>query len=516
MGYQNAGARHRPCHEGGAVDAMMNQHDGPHVEATSTRPDYDPDVARAPVEQQQVEQHHEVPPYQHDGGAPVPGDGAPATARVEPMVVPRWVQAILIAAALFAVTVLARAAAPVLMVFLIAAVVALIVNPMVTLLERVRVPRGLAIGVVFVVFFGALSGAVALLVRPVAAQVSEFQADLPRLIASANASLANLQQWLDHRHIGIQLKRPGETALDTLQASILRGSGDVIAFTRDLVTLIAEAGFMLILILVIAIYMLLYGRQIGDLVRRWMPPGDGSVEDDYPTRVQRAVSGYVRGQFTFSFTMGLSAGVALWLFGAFGIFPAGKTYAVFFGVFYGLMELIPYLGPVLGAAPALLVALFQGQPWTALWLLILFVVLQQLEGHIVAPQVFGHSLRINPLVVLFALLLGGHLQGIIGALVALPLAAVARETALYLRRHLMMEPWGTPTAAVLRANPPGSSAVTAATPPTAKASPLSLAWAARASRQLRRRLPGRAGKSAEQESPDADAGSPPIPPSPPQ
>ena len=214
---------------------------------------------------------------------------------------------------------------------------------------------------------------------------------------------------------------------------------------------------MLVLILVISVYMLLYGEQIGRLTRRMMPPGDGSIDDDYPARVQSAVFGYVRGQLAFSFIMGLSAGVSLWVFGALGIFPAGQTYAVFFGVFYGLMELIPYLGPVLGALPPIMVALFQGEPLTALWLVLLFVALQQVEGHVVAPLVFGRSLRINPLLVIFALLLGGHLQGIIGALLALPLAAVARETLLYLRRHLVMEPWGTPSAATLRARPDGPS-----------------------------------------------------------
>jgi predicted PurR-regulated permease PerM len=348
---------------------------------------------------------------------------------------------------------LARAAAPVLMVFLIAAMVALIVNPLVSALQRARVPRGIAIGVVFVAFFVVVAGAVTLLVRQVAAQLSAFQADLPELINSANASLANFQQWLDQKGVGVQIKRPGETALDTLQAQMVRGSGDVVAFTRDLVTLVAEAGFVLILILVITIYMLIYGTQIGALARNIMPPGDGTAEDDYPARVQRAVSGYVRGQLLFSLIMGLSAGLALWLFGVLEIFPAGRTYAVFFGVFYGLMELIPYLGPVLGAAPPVLVALFQGDLWTALWLVLLFVGLQQLEGHVVAPQVFGLTLRINPLLVIFALLLGGHLHGITGALVALPLAAIARETVLYLRRHLMLEPWGTPSAAALRAQP---------------------------------------------------------------
>jgi predicted PurR-regulated permease PerM len=401
-------------------------------------------------------------------GRPVASDEpdveAPPPAAVEPVVVPRWVQAIVVAVALFAAAGLAQAAAPVVLVFLVAAVIALIVNPLVTLLQRARIPRGIAITVVFVLFFATLGGCIALLVRPVANQVVAFEADTPRLIRSANTSLERFQSWLDARGVGVQIKRPGETALETLQTSVLRGSGDVVSFTRDLVTLVAEAGFMLVLIFVISVYMLLYGEHIGRLTRRMMPPGDGTIDDDYPARVQRAVFGYVRGQLAFSLIMGLSAGVSLWVFGALDIFPAGKTYAIFFGVFYGLMELVPYLGPVLGSLPPVIVALFQGEPLTALWLVLLFVALQQVEGHVVAPMVFGRSLRINPLLVIFALLLGGHLQGIFGALLALPLAAVARETLLYLRRHLVMEPWGTPSAATLRARPADPSMVPSARP----------------------------------------------------
>jgi predicted PurR-regulated permease PerM len=109
------------------------------------------------------------------------------------------------------------------------------------------------------------------------------------------------------------------------------------------------------------------------------------------------------------------------------------------------MELVPFVGPILGAIPPILVALFQ-DPLTAVWVALLFVGIQQIEGHVVAPQIFGHTLRINPILVIFALLLGGEVYGILGALVALPLAAVARETTVYLRRHLVLEPWGTEAA----------------------------------------------------------------------
>ena len=192
----------------------------------------------------------------------------------------------------------------------------------------------------------------------------------------------------------------------------------------------------------LSVYLLVYGKQIGELVRRVMPPGDGTPEDDYPRLVQRAVFGYVRGQLLFSLIMGTSAGVSLWIIGTIGIFPPGADYAVFFGVFYGLMELMPYIGPILGAAPPVLVALFN-DPISALWVTLMFVALQQLEGHVVAPQVFRISLRINPILIILSLLIGFQIYGVAGALVALPSAAVIRETVMYLRRHLVLEPWST-------------------------------------------------------------------------
>jgi predicted PurR-regulated permease PerM len=174
-----------------------------------------------------------------------------------------------------------------------------------------------------------------------------------------------------------------------------------------------------------------------------MPAGDGTPEDDFPLLAQRAVSGYVRGQLAFSLIMGASAAAALTVFGLVGIFPDGEHYAVFFGGWYGLMELIPYIGPILGAIPPVILALFEN-PLTAVWLVLLFVALQQLEGHFVAPQVFRISLRINPILIILALLIGYKLYGVVGALIALPAISVIRQTVIYLRRHMVLEPWNTP------------------------------------------------------------------------
>ena len=143
--------------------------------------------------------------------------------------------------------------------------------------------------------------------------------------------------------------------------------------------------------------------------------------------------------------MGTGAGLGMFVLGVTGVFESGDDYALAFGFFFGLMELVPFIGPVLGALPAVSVAFFQ-DPLTGLWVALFFVAVQQIEGHIVAPLVFGQTLHINPLIVIFSLLLGGEIYGLVGALVALPLAALVRETAMYLSRHLVLEPWPRATA----------------------------------------------------------------------
>ena len=370
--------------------------------------------------------------------------------QVPPVVVPRWVQLVMLPVAILALWALARAAGTVLLVFLAAAVLAMILNPLVSGLQhRLRFPRPLAVFAVYIGLLLALIGVGFLLANPIADQAGKFGRDVPRIVDNANQRLDDVQKYFDKHGVHVKLKKQGETALQTLQEKVVGGTSDIVAFGGDLLTRIVQAGLGLILCFVLSVYMLIYGERIGAAVRRVMPPGDGTPDDDYPTRVQHAVTNYVRGQFLFSTAMGTGAGVGLWIFGLTGIFPDGRTYALAFGIFFGLMELVPFIGPILGALPPILVALFQ-DPLTALWVALLFVALQQIEGHVVAPQIFGHSLRINPLLVIFALLIGGEIYGFVGALVALPIAAIVRETVVYLRRHLVLEPWGTvsPTAAI--------------------------------------------------------------------
>jgi putative heme transporter len=367
---------------------------------------------------------------------------SPAVEPAEPprVVVPRWVQLVALPLTVLAAWALAKAAGKVMLLFIIAGLIALILNPAVAFVQQGRVPRGVAVLAVYVAFFVSLAGIGFLLANPISNQVRTFTNNLPQIVNEANKKIATFERELNQNGIHVHLVKPGKTALQSIQAKVAKSASKFVSFGGALLTEVANAIFNLVLIFVLSVYMLLYGQQIGALVRRIMPAGDGSKADDYPLLVQRAVSRYVGGQLLFSAIMGASAGLSLYIFGVIGIFPDGSKYALAFGVFYAVMELVPYIGPILGAAPPVAVALFTN-PITAVWVVLLFIGLQQLEGHVVAPQVFGHTLRINPLLVIFALLVGLEVNGIFGALVALPILSVVRETVVYLSRHLTFESW---------------------------------------------------------------------------
>jgi predicted PurR-regulated permease PerM len=376
------------------------------------------------------------------------------SARIEPVLVPRWVQMVLLPVGIAGAYLFLHAAGHILLLFIIAGLIALLLNPFVALVQKLRIPRGAAVGMVMVTVLALLIGLGFLLASPISDQVSSFQRDVPGYVDDANAELADLQDWLDRKGIDIQVKAEGESALQTIGERITGGAGDVVSFTRDAVQILVEASLAVILIIVLSVYMLIYGDRIGAVARALVPPGNGTPADDFPKRIQASLFGYVRGQVLFSLIMGTSAGLMLFCLGSVGIFPEGKTYAVAFGAWFGFAELIPYVGPAIGGFPPVAIAALSDNPIDAVWLIIAFTVLQQLEGHVVAPNVFGQALRINPILVIFALLMGGQLAGFVGAFIALPIAAILRETIDYLRQHTRFQRWD------LQAEPPPAKAQT--------------------------------------------------------
>ena len=122
-------------------------------------------------------------------------------------------------------------------------------------------PRGLAILTVYLGGFAILGGIGVLLSDPVSTQITHFQRDVPHLVSQANKDLTSFQTWMDRNGIKVHIQQQGQTALQTLQKNILKRSGAIVSFSRDLLTQVVTVGFDLVLILVLSIYLLVYGDK---------------------------------------------------------------------------------------------------------------------------------------------------------------------------------------------------------------------------------------------------------------
>ena len=150
------------------------------------------------------------------------------------------------------------------LLFIVAGLIALLLNPFVSLLRRARFPRGLAVLTVMATVVLVVVGIGFLLANPVADQVSAFQSNVPGIVDDANASLADFQDWLDRNGIDVQVKEEGQTALQTLgEQPLARARASSSRSRSDALQILVEASIALILVIVLSVYMLLYGERIG-------------------------------------------------------------------------------------------------------------------------------------------------------------------------------------------------------------------------------------------------------------
>ena len=363
--------------------------------------------------------------------------------------IPRWIQLVGLPLILLFVWTMATAVSHVVFLFLVAALIALLLDPLVRALGRLRIPRGFSIAVVYLTFAAAVVvaaiaiGAVVIdQSRDAADRISDYLTIERGQSAQTDAErdVDRLQLWLDdHGLERIQVRKQGQEFVDSLrQADPQEYTTRAINFLEGAALSIFELLFSLVLILVVSIYMLLdMGRLSAAVDRRFPPrPGSGSLVP----RLERALAGYVRGQVLLSLIIGVSAGVGLWLLGTLGWAEGMDTYALLFAAWVAAMELIPYLGPWLGSIPPVIYALIV-DPVSAIWVTLLFLGIHQIEGHIVVPNVMGSALRLHPLLVIGGLLAGGEIYGLPGIFVALPLLACLRALWEFLGERVELESW---------------------------------------------------------------------------
>ncbi len=315
----------------------------------------------------------------------------------------------------------------VLFIFLVSVVIALLLNPLVRFLRRMRVPRGLAVGAVFLSFLGAVAAAIILLIPPIQSQINEIRANLPLYTDQAQRQVQKLQAFFDRNGFDVDVQERAGAGVQALREWANDLSGNAVSYSLNAL----GALVITIIIIVAAVYMLLDAPKIARAARRMGGPSAAQ----FLRRTERTLVEYIKAQTLVCLIIGVSAGTVLWIFGVTGIFPPGASYAVLFAAWIFLMEFIPYIGPILGAVPPLLLALFIS-PWAALWVLIAFIAIHQFEGHVVVPQVMGDAVGVHPLVVIFGVLIGDELYGLVGIVLAVPVVVILKETAVYMSERM--------------------------------------------------------------------------------
>lgn len=261
-------------------------------------------------------------------------------------------------------------------------------SPVVTYLERFRVPRALSIALTYIVVVTALVGLISLMVTPLVEQTVTLAQSLPK-------TLSNIFPQLNQSVIQDQVANFSKNA-----------------FSIGLV--IINNFIALISIAVLAFYLLMDREKLDKVVTQFLPQYEKRITT-ISKKIEDKLGSWVRGQVALSVIIGVIVYVALLILNI--------PYALPLAIFAGLMEVVPVIGPIVSAVPAVLIA-YSISPILALFVVLAYFIIQQLENHLVVPQVMKKAVGLNPLVVIIAVAIGGKLLGILGALLAVPITVV--------------------------------------------------------------------------------------------
>ncbi len=304
-----------------------------------------------------------------------------------------------------------------LLALMIALVVAATLAPIIDRAQKLRIPRWLAVIVVYLGLIGIVTGA-GLLIGPT------FVEQIERLIRRLPGYLEILRSLFENLAIRLGMTEPESVNqisqifnTQALTAWAIRTSQLLLIRSYDVTRGILGGFFTVILALLLSGYMLSGSQSlIQGLVNLFPQPWDERLAAQVDPVTQR-MGGYIQGRVVVSGILGIAITLGLGFLGL-------SEFAVGLGVIAGFTNLIPFLGPVLGAVPALIVAIAQGG-LTFFWVLLLFVIIQNVETYVLDPLLVGSSVKVHPLYQLLAVLGGTQVLGIIGALIAPPLVAGA-------------------------------------------------------------------------------------------
>ena len=368
------------------------------------------------------------------------------------LVVSTYLQYIALAVGVLILVSFVRQVSSVLLTFLAAGVLAYALNPIVRRLERMRVPRVVAVVGLFLILVLVVGAALLLIIVPAVGQVRQIASNPQQLLSQANSLLEQAQNL---PFVGQYVADLNQDRVLQLLRSNAPSAGQVANVATGViggVFGVFGAVFNLLLMVLVSVYLLLERERITNALLRTIPEAVRDQSLELFHAVEQTLIKYLRGQLFLCLIMGV-IGWAIMFFTV-------REYALLIGAWVGVTELIPVLGAFLGAIPAVAIALLvqDGGFTDALIVAGLFLVAQQLEGNILVPRIQGSSTGVHPLWVLFGVLAGTALYGVVGAIFAVPIVAIIAATIRYLRGTLVFERWSRPPLQPADEEPPSAEA----------------------------------------------------------
>lgn len=304
------------------------------------------------------------------------------------------------------------------MVLIISGVVAYILNPAVDFFERKKIKRIWAILLVYLIILGVLF-LIGLSVAPkIIEEVKNFFLYLPKNVTSFLNSVWIWSEKFLKTNPGLQdyvskVNEALKEAVYKLQANLVSIGGNLTDYAKNALSHLLNV----ILIPVVAFYYLKDKEKIKASLIKKIPEGQRESWLQLGCQIDASMRQFIQGRLLMAVFVGVATAIVLWILGV--------NYAVVIGAITCIADIIPYIGPLLGFLPAVIIAFIQ-QPMKALWVGIAFVLIQWVENNLVGPKLLGDSTGLHPLTVLLCLIIGGGMFGVLGMIFSVPVVAIVK------------------------------------------------------------------------------------------
>ncbi|MBS4173639.1 AI-2E family transporter [Bacillus sp. FJAT-49736] len=306
--------------------------------------------------------------------------------------------------------------------FFIGGFITYLLHPLVERLHQRGLHRGIAIMIIYLVFFGSICYGIYLGVPLLIEQLKDLSDHLPEFAAQYRNWVEDLRHSTSRWPDGIQDQM--DKRIDSFEILLNQYLAKVISSIMKLLNFI----FVLAIIPFISFYLLKDMETIKKTAWYFTPKKWRKQAKSFLKDVDESIGGYIRGQLLVCFLIGVISTIAFWLLNI--------KYPILLGLIIGITNVIPYFGPIIGAIPAAVIAVTISAKHL-LYVLVIMFILQFIEGNILSPLIVGKSLHLHPIFIIFALILGEEIGGILGLILAVPVLAIVKVAIIHAKQHFI-------------------------------------------------------------------------------